>query len=536
MEFERVYSRKRKRSGLRCRFRSPLTGRPTERTYWVTEPRLARKLHHKHIDGLEAQKAGVPVADWGLPFEELVSRFVAQAPISSHERRALLKRVLERNELGLAVAADLNDTGRLTARARKLIEGGKSPAYVVKTVQRALKQLSRWAFRAGILPTDPLLRWDRIPGYVESRHEAYQVEEVQAILAAAKEWDGFLGRRHSTELILRVLPTAGNRPGAVLAATVGDLQEDRIKLPPGNGKKLNGACTLPPELVAELRLQSRERGAGEPLLLSSEGNSLCAVVHAKGRRAWRKADLSNVAKRVFQPAAVLAFVREAWPNADPNARECEPVEVASAVLRGHARGFDGPAPKDPVRVEARRRKLEVIEALAARLEPHVEAKLKGRPFYAFCRHTHETLASGAGVHPHAIDAQMGHKGAGSGEAHYLTVAHLNPAESSRAVYDLITGRRNPDTGRDAEAKVVRLAAGAENQGWAEAVGEASGGKTGRRGKAKAKPRVQDVANEGVGLERATGVGPATFGLGSQRSTTELRPLGRTGSGYDSTPL
>ena len=519
MEFEKVYSRKRKRYALLCRFRSPLTGRPTERRYWVTDQRLARKMHQEHTNRLEAQRAGVPVADWGIPYEELVAKFLAQAPISSPERRALLRRVLELNELGLVVAADLNDAGRLSARCMRSMEGGRSPAYVVKTLQGALKQLSRWAFHVGVLPTDPLVRWDKLPGYVEGRNEAYRAEEVRAILAAAKEWDGFLGRRHSTELVLRVLVAAGNRPGAVLAAKVGDLRDDRVKLPPGRGKKLNGACTLPSELVAELRLRARGRGTGEPLLLSSEGNSLCAVVHAKGRGAWRKVDLSNVAKRAFQPAAVLASVREAWPHADPNARECEPIEVASAILRGHARGFDGAPPKDPVQVEARRRKLEVIEALAAKLKPYVDAKLKGRPFYAFCRHTHETLASGAGVHPHAIDAQIGHKGRGSGEAHYLTVAHLNPAESSRAVYDAIMRCGDgPGTGKDAEAKVVRLAAGAENQGWPEAIGEASGGKTGRHGKAQAKPRVQAVANEGVGVERATGVGPATFGLGSQRST------------------
>jgi hypothetical protein len=302
-----------------------------------------------------------------------------------------------------------------------------------------------------LLPTDPLSRWRRLEGYTKATRDSYTAAEIAAIIKASKEWDTYWGREHGTDLTLLTLPTSGNRPGAVFAATVADLQADRIRLGPGQGKKNNGACTLPVELIARLRLASQHRGQTGLLLVSPDGSPL---------------DMANFGKRSFKPAAILAFTHELWPHAKPEARECTPIDVAAAILHGKAPGFDGPPPTDPEKIKARDAKTAAIETLRKELAPAVKAKLKGRPFYAYCRHSHETLASVSGVHPHAIDAQIGHDGKGTGARHYLDTDQLNPLASSTAVYKAIMAELEPKA--EVKEEPLAVAVGAENESTCEA--------------------------------------------------------------------
>jgi hypothetical protein len=215
--------------------------------------------------------------------------------------------------------------------------------------------------------------------------------------------------------VLRTLIVSGNRPSAVLAARVCDLADDRIKLPLGAGKKSNGASILPPDLVAILRLQSRGRGGSAPLLLSAEGCEL---------------DLNNLNDRTFRPAVVLAVVKENWPHGRIEAREAEPVEVAQAIVRGKPASIGCVPTTDPAKIEARQRHQKAVAVLAGELHPVVTACLHRRPLYAFIRHTHQTLAAKAGVHPYSIDAQIGHKPEGVGGGVYTDLAQVDPAASS----------------------------------------------------------------------------------------------------------
>ena len=150
-----------------------------------------------------------------------------------------------------------------------------------------------------------------------------------------------------------------------------------------------------------------------------------------------------------------------WPLA-------EPAEVALAIHRKAFR-FDGVAPTDLAKIEARRRRERAIRHVADMLRGEVQELLANRPLYAFVRMTHETLARTiGGVDAAAVDYQIGHAERSIGDRHYLDKSFLDPSQSSRAVYDLIL----PQTERRADDNVIPLAmaVGVEN----EALGSAPG--------------------------------------------------------------
>ena len=102
------------------------------------------------LDGREKRKLGLPDnSGWQMQYDELVVRFLAEAPISTEPRRAWLKQVLERNPLRLTIGADLANIGKLTADCMK-IGKKQTPHYAVFSVQAPLKQLSRWATVIGL--------------------------------------------------------------------------------------------------------------------------------------------------------------------------------------------------------------------------------------------------------------------------------------------------------------------------------------------------------------------------------------------------
>ncbi|MCZ7645877.1 MAG: hypothetical protein M5U26_11425 [Planctomycetota bacterium] len=218
----------------------PLTGHRVRKRIWIGEKREADRALKKWQDRREAVRIGLPQdLGWEMGYEDLIAKFLKEAPISSNSRKSDLERLLRLNYLQIQVGADLAHVGVLTAKCMKLVqEGTVSDHYAVFSLQAPLKQLTRFLASTGLLPYDPLSAWKRLPwrGY-SKRRRAFLPEEAREVLAAAAELDEFLSRPLPSEIIYRTFLLTGNRPGAVLDAKVGDLLTDRIQLAPGTGKK-----------------------------------------------------------------------------------------------------------------------------------------------------------------------------------------------------------------------------------------------------------------------------------------------------------
>lgn len=426
MQITKVRNKKTGRVGWLYRFTIPGTGRRTVRTYWLSEQRLAQNKFDEEMKRFEAKALNIATTDgWKTSYNDLVSQFLQNAPITSEARRKTLKRILEANELEIEVCAELNDIGGLTTRCKRLLDSKARDAnYLVATLQTSLRQLSRWAWEFGLLPTHPLGRWRKMPFKFErQRRRAYSADEVRAILKAARELDAEFGRKYPLELVLRVLVTAGNRPGVMFQAKGVDLQNGRIKLPPGDGRKRNGAATLPAELIQELNSYRNGLGSEDPVLVSADGKSIDSV---------------NFCRRDFRLAAILAFVRELWPVDDPLTNSAEPLEVAATILAGVPFKVDGRMPTDSEKLKHRQNRLDAVNGLALRMASTIKAKLAGRDLYAFVRKTHITLARSNGVHPDDVGFQVGHTASGVEGKHYMDESLFHPERSSRVVCDLIS--------------------------------------------------------------------------------------------------
>ena len=200
---ERVVSRKRTLQpvGWRFRFTDPATARVTHRVFWHAQKRDAHAAFLAYLAGRERLRIGLPGTDgWTMPYATLCQRFVEGFPFSSETQRAWVKRCLALNPLKLVVAADLNDTARLTAaalacaaaRARADTRHAGDVAmnhaqhFVRFYVQRLLKQLSRWAAQERLLPADPLAAWRPLPWAQATAARAFAPLELAEILDAAE--------------------------------------------------------------------------------------------------------------------------------------------------------------------------------------------------------------------------------------------------------------------------------------------------------------------------------------------------------------
>mgnify|MGYP001558429190 CR=1 FL=1 len=163
MNTHRVKSGKTGRSGWCFRFTDPVTGRRTHKTFWFGERREAETAFRLFLEGRDSKRLNLPDhSGWCMSYQDLVKRFLVEAPISTERRRARLQLVLGRNECGLQVGSDLAHIGKLSATCRKVQEK-KGEHYAVFSLQAALKQLSRWAACVALLPHDPLGGWKRLP-------------------------------------------------------------------------------------------------------------------------------------------------------------------------------------------------------------------------------------------------------------------------------------------------------------------------------------------------------------------------------------
>ena len=443
---KRVKSGRTGRVGWRFRFTDPVTGNRSHRTFWYLDKQKAQDRFKQFMDERQARKDGLrSYPGWHMSYVDFVAKFIDEALISSERRRKRLKQVLERNELELQVVSDFTELGQMTAQCQK-VEKTRGDVYVRQTLQPALKQLTSWAASIGLLPHSPLANWRKIPRRTEpKRRRAFLPDQVNAILAAADERDAMFGRKYRTAVVFKALLLAGNRPGAVLASKVGDLTEDRIVLPPGNGKKRNGLAFLPPVFVRELRQHLLIRGSpgvNEPLFVSPEG---------------KPADRDNL-RDEFVACMLLAFVRMCWEAGDPLAQEVEPVEVAGLIYSGRVRGFDGAPAKDPKKIAWRERHVQAIEELTAKLKPQVDRLHEGRDMYAL-RKTHISWAMRL-ADPLSVKVQVGHAPQDVTERFYDDPALVDPMQSAQAVWDVLTGEALLARDRRG-ARQLRLAVGAE---------------------------------------------------------------------------
>jgi integrase len=425
MTWVRKRSKKTARTGWQHRFIDPVSGRRMKKTFWYPERQQAEKAYAAFLEEREKIKDGLPgFGSLKRPFAELVERFLNEAPLSSANRQADLKRLLMRNPLRLNRVAELFDKGRLTSGCKKLADGTYGRC-CFRTVQVPLKQLSAWAASVDLIPYDPLHAWKKLPWLRRrSRSRAFTPLEVRTILDAIRECDDIFHRKHSLIVPVLTLLVTGNRNSAVFGAKISDLETNRIRLPEGNGKKRNGAATLPHEFVTILKEYIKRRPgipSDAPLLVSPRGTEI---------------DRANLLQD-FRRAMVLAFVKLAWPN-KPEYSEVEPVAVAHRLFTGKQRGNDGPPPKDKEKIIARRQYETLVEAVAAEIGAEVHKRLEGRSLYSM-RKTHITWARQF-VNTDAVKVQVGHAPQDVEERHYLDQGLVDPAKASAAVWDVLLGR------------------------------------------------------------------------------------------------
>ena len=123
MNTHRVKSGKTGRSGWCFRFTDPVTGRRTHKTFWFGERREAETAFRLFLEGRDSKRLNLPDhSGWCMSYQDLVKRFLVEAPISTERRRARLQLVLGRNECGLQVGSDLAHIGKLSATCRKVQE------------------------------------------------------------------------------------------------------------------------------------------------------------------------------------------------------------------------------------------------------------------------------------------------------------------------------------------------------------------------------------------------------------------------------
>ena len=416
------------RRGWRFRVWNPATKRRTWRTFWFRELADAQKARDKFMEGFERRRIGLPDdSGWSLLYEDVISTFLKEAPLTSDARRGILKKLLERNELKLHVLSQLGHKAKLTADCVALAKK-KGDAYVRRRVQQPLKQLTAWAASIDLLPYDPLSAWKLIPrSTAMSRRRALLPNEMRDLLAAATEYDDICGREFPYAIIFKTLLVTGNRPGAVFNSTIGDLTEDRLLLPPGQGKKRNGMATLPGEFVAELRqyiAKRKSQKGDQPLLVTAVGNKL---------------DLPNISHE-FRRTLILSAVRRNWHMAGPIAADADPMTVTELLYSGKQPGFDGPQPTCEKKKAARKRRVEVTKAVAEEIGPSIVKWLEGRDMYSL-RATHVSWARRL-VNPDAVKLQVGHAPQDIAERHYLDL--VDARVSSKAVWDVLTGVRTLD--------------------------------------------------------------------------------------------
>ncbi len=429
MKGKRVKSKKTGRPGWLYRFNDPYTGRRSKKTFFYSEELVADQAFQKMLDERQKLRDGIPSnAALQMEYVALVGKFVTEAPITSEKRRSDLKKLLERNPLRVNRVAELFDRGRLTAACRKLFEAGNKRC-CFRTAQAPLKQLTAWAASIDLLQYDPLQAWKKLPWRrTFKRTTAISADHLRLILQALLEMDEVYRRKFSSLAPVLTLLLTGNRNSAIYRASIADLKADRVALPEGNGKKRNGAATLPAEFVEILRRYLEHRNA--------KNNDARLLVSYAGTEI----DLTNILKD-FKRAMILAAVRLHWPK-KAEYSEVEPIAVAYRLHCGELPGHEGAPAKKAAKIEARRRRDTLVETVAREIESDVRKWCAQKTLYSL-RKTHITWARQL-VSADAVRVQVGHAPRDVEEKHYLDESMVKPSKSSQAVWDVLLGRLSLD--------------------------------------------------------------------------------------------
>jgi len=430
MRCKKVVDGRNCRVGYKFSFTDPLTGRRKRKTIQLSKRNEAQRAMLRYLEDREKEKYGIPNESiWNISFRELAETFLRDAPIRSERRRNRLAILLRRNVLGLRMARDLNNRANLHRKTMKMAnergEGGN--LWVARAVQGPLKQMTRWAASAGVLPMDPLAFWTKLPRKTSVKHRrAFSPAEMREVLVACEDYDRLEERVFPFAAVVKTLLVSGNRPCAVFAARVCDLTPERIVLPPGNGNKRNGRSFIPPEWVDQLRKHVSACGDADlraPLLRSPLG---------------AKADGHNCYVS-FKKVMTLAFVRMCWPMVETEVGSVNPLDVAFTLSHGRPRGRDGVPATNPVTIMARTQWVETVKAIAAKLKPEVDRMLTQRSLYSL-KATHITWARQLAP-TDAVLLQVGHADSSINGRHYLDMGLVDARQSPLAVWEVLKGER-----------------------------------------------------------------------------------------------
>ena len=442
--------------GWRFRYTCPLTNARKKIVHPFADKLEAIAAHVKFVQGLHKVRVGLPdETGWQMTYDDLVARFLKEAPVSTEKQRKRIKSVLTENALGIQIGRELANRGKLHAKLVRYAQtleqdpqperrradgkraGGKQRTahYAAHYVQKYLKQLSRWAADNQLFPYDPLAGWRRMRVEQKFVRRSFEPDELQQILQAANDLDTLCAHSHDSAIVFGTLFLSGNRPTAVLCAKVRDFVKSRaqIHLPAGNGKKRNGAAMLPRRFAEEvLERYVSGRAHAAPLLLSHEG----LPIDRHNLRKW------------FRRCCVLAFVRMAWPRPEDAGLYWQPspavmqlqMDVATRIYFGKPRGFDGRKPTTPAKQQAREQLLECVEKITEQLRPEVERRLEHTDMYAL-RKTFVSwarrLSGRLGYSIDSVNVQVGHAPKSVEERHYLDL--VDPAAAAEAVWRVLAG-------------------------------------------------------------------------------------------------
>lgn len=385
------------------------------RVHERTGKRVVRSTRSNHLtiairraaefeDAYQRTVAGLDAHDgWKLELLPLVGEWLdtVRAGEPTREKyRAQVTRAAER--LGILRLADLDDVGRLEGALARL---HLRPVTAVRTVQKPLKQLSRWLADKRVIDRDPLAGWRllEVPREDKRPRRAFRPDEVARALEACRWLDR--GRPHPQRPLFLALLVSAARVGAVIECHV-DRERGRLDLGADVRNKRRGEAALDAVTLAELPDRFRAPLGGVPRVENVLDD-------------WREAfgvglalELGLGLEEAWRVAHYLATDSAAVPgNLPPDLREAREREVR--VLA------------DPLREEWHRRMVGVdVHAL---------------------RVTHRTWGDLAGVHPLVLDKQLGHSSrvdvsvlaSPVGRKHYIDPSLVEARRAAEAVRKIL---------------------------------------------------------------------------------------------------
>jgi hypothetical protein len=412
--FIRLYQRKNGRTTWHYRIQRG-TGDWTWRSLRTSHKDQAIRTARMLYEGQRAVQHGLedPHAWADVPVQEALDAFLKHGQFSSDYWRGFLGRNI-REVLKLAEAKTLADIRpkKIRIAIDKRLKVVK-PETVNRSVITPMKQWSDWMANEEWTPSDRLSGLSRlsIPEKEEGEDSELfvplPVGELHDVMDAARDLDILHDRvEPGLSLLIEVLLYSGNRTTAVRKRLVGELLQEigygnrpqcRIKLPLGTKRKRNGHASLPHDVGQRLAEAIADRSKTDHIFQSSRGT----VWQAKRLgAAWDNALALAWVRREF-PRVLSDLQQKNVPDADLN--------LAITLCKKRAPGQSGnPKLLKGSTIGLWQEMRKVLEKAASPLQGDWEAYRKQHTIYCL-RHSHTSIASGAGVPDACIDKQTGHK-------------------------------------------------------------------------------------------------------------------------------